>query len=59
MQPQGLIKLHENVRKFFAEFKDLDFRDLSENKVQDYINAHGLSVDSIKNEYTTSIRSWK
>jgi len=59
MQPNGLTKLQENVRRFFAEFKDLDFQDLSEKKVQEYINAHGLSVDSIKNDYTASIKSWK
>ncbi len=59
MQGKSLTKLQENVRKFFAEFKDLDFQDLSEKKVQEYINAHALSVDSIKNDYTASIRSWK
>jgi len=32
MQQKSLTKLQENVRKFFAEFKDLDFRDLSEKK---------------------------
>lgn len=59
MQAKGLAKLHENVRKFFAEFKDLDFNDLSEKRVQEYINTHGLSVDSIRSDYTNSIRSWK
>ena len=59
MEQKGLTKLRENVRKFFAEFKDLDFRDLSDKKIQDFINAHGLSIDSIKSNYTTSIKSWK
>lgn len=59
IQQKGLTKLQENVRRFFAEFKDIDFQDLSEKRIQEYINTHGLSIDSIKNDYTTSIRSWK
>jgi replicative superfamily II helicase len=59
VEQKGLTKLRENVRKFFAEFKDVDFRDLSEKKIQDFINAHSLSIDSIKSNYTTSIKSWK
>jgi replicative superfamily II helicase len=59
MDNRGLTNFKDNVRKFFAEFKALDFKDLSEKKVQDLINTHKLSVEAITTEYTKSIRSWK
>jgi hypothetical protein len=59
MDSRGLNRLKENVRKFFGEFKGLDFKDLSEKKVQELINTHNLSVESITKEYVKSIRSWK
>jgi hypothetical protein len=59
LNERGLNKLRENVRKFFAEFKGMDFKDLSEKKIQQLTDAHKLSVEAIVGEYTKQIRSWK
>jgi hypothetical protein len=59
LQKTGLTRLVENVRKFFAEFRTLDREDLSEKRVQELVNTHDLSVDAIKTNYTSSIKSWK
>jgi len=51
--------LTEKVRRFFSEFRSVDFKDLSEKKVQQLIDAHKLSVDAILTEYTKPVRSGK
>jgi hypothetical protein len=55
MRKQELTKLTANVRAFFAEFKAMDFQDLSEGNVQQLIDAHGLSVDAIQKDYTKKV----
>jgi replicative superfamily II helicase len=59
LQDKGLKKLKEQVMSFFKEFQDLNFHDLSEKKTQELVNAHGLSVEAILSNYTTSVQSWK
>ena len=58
MQPQELRKLKRNVRAFFAEFNDQGFKNLSEKKVQELLNLHHLSVDTILDDYSQRIRAW-
>lgn len=55
MRRQELMKFTANVRAFFAEFKSMDFQDLSEEKVQQLVDAHGLSVDAILKEYSKKV----
>jgi len=57
MRSKELRKLTRNVRAFFAEFKSMDFKDLSEKKVQELIDAHGLSVEALISNYSKNIRS--
>jgi hypothetical protein len=52
LQNSGLQKLVLNVRTFFAAFNGMDFKDLSEARVQDLIDTGGLSVDSLFADYT-------
>lgn len=59
MRQQELQALTGNVRRFFSEFRNVDFKDLSEKKVQQLIDAHKLSVDAILTEYTKPVRSGK
>jgi hypothetical protein len=59
MRQQELQALTGNVRRFFSEFRSVDFKDLSEKKVQQLIDAHKLSVDAILTEYTKPVRSGK
>jgi len=53
----GLTKLVNNVKKFTEQFKGVDFKDLSERKIQKLMDAHKLSVDAILSEYTKSVLS--
>jgi hypothetical protein len=46
--------LIRNVQAFFKEFKGYDFRDLSEGKVQELLNAHQLGVEDIVNGYSVN-----
>ena len=46
LRASGLAKLTRCVKRFFAEFATLDLKDVSEAKVQQLIDAHGLGVDS-------------
>jgi len=55
MRKRELRKLIGSVRAFFAEFKDMDLQDLSEIKVQEFIDAHGLSVDALSKNYSKNI----
>lgn len=59
MRKRELAKFTDNVRKFFAEFKGMDFKDLSESKVQELINTHRLSVEALLTDYSIPVRPWK
>lgn len=56
MKEKQLKKLVKNVRAFFNEFKELDFEDLSDKKIQEYLNFHKLTVDDFINEYSEKIK---
>ncbi len=55
MRKHGLTKFVNNVKKFTEQFKGVDFKDLSERKIQELMDAHKLSVDAICSEYTESV----
>ncbi len=55
MRKHGLTKFVNNVKRFTDQFKGVDFKDLSERKIQELINSHKLSVDAICSEYTESM----
>ena len=57
MREKDLRKLRRNVKSFFQEFKDVDFRDVSEAKVQQFLDTHHLSADAILAEYAGPVRS--
>lgn len=56
MRKAELSRFKANVRSFFLEFKDLELKNISEKKVQELIDAHGLSIDSILANYSKKIR---
>ncbi|MBI4222618.1 MAG: DEAD/DEAH box helicase family protein [Planctomycetes bacterium] len=56
MREKELGKLTKSVKAFFTEFKNLDFNDLSERKIQKLLNVHKLSVDDILKCYITNVR---
>jgi len=56
IREKGLNKLVRNVRSFIIEFSKMDFKDLSEQKVQGLVNLHRISMDDILNMYSESVR---
>ena len=52
MCKQHLDQLTKNVRGFFNEFRKVDLRDLSENKIDEHLRTHKLTVDDLINAYS-------
>lgn len=52
MGDKQLKSLKQNIRSFFNEFKGLDFNDLSENKIQNFLSAHNLTVEHLISAYS-------
>lgn len=57
-EPAGIVgdkelrKLKQNTRSFFNELKGLDFRDLSEARLQTYLQMHKLTVNDLVSAYS-------
>ncbi|WP_234396926.1 DEAD/DEAH box helicase [Bacillus massiliglaciei] len=58
MRERGLNSLKKNVKNFFNEFKSSDIKDLSERKIQEFLNLHNLSVDDIVTKYTEKVKTY-
>jgi len=52
-----LEKLVANVRKFFGEFKSLDFKDLAPGSIQKLLDTHGLGIKDLWVKYAEKIRT--
>jgi hypothetical protein len=52
-----LDTLGRNVRKFFGEFKNVDFKDLAPGSVQKLLDTHGLGVKDLWEKYAEKIRT--
>ena len=52
----GLQKLAANVKKFFGEFKTLDFADLSPNFVQQVLDLHELGIKDFLGKYAEQVK---
>jgi replicative superfamily II helicase len=59
MRDHNLKHLTKNVKAFFNEFRNLDITNLSENKIQTFIDAHKLDIHSIVTEYSEEPKSIK
>ncbi|MDR3405527.1 MAG: hypothetical protein P4L99_23735 [Chthoniobacter sp.] len=51
MRIKDLSNLKENVRRFFGELEQLDFRTITEERVQQKIDAHSLSTTDLVEKY--------
>lgn len=51
MGKKQLDQLTKNVRGFFNEFRKVDLRDLSENKIEEHLRTHKLTVDDLTSAY--------
>jgi replicative superfamily II helicase len=56
MGEQELKLLRNNTRNFFNEFKHLDFNDLPESKIQNFLKTHKLMVEDLMKEYSVRCR---
>jgi replicative superfamily II helicase len=52
MRRGKLKSLRSNVKAFFKEFNKYEIDSLSDEKVQEFLNAHKLDIDSLKGEYS-------
>ncbi|HCQ8734751.1 TPA: DEAD/DEAH box helicase, partial [Enterococcus faecalis] len=52
MREGKMYKFKQNVKNFFLEFKEDDFENLSESKIQERLIYHNLTVDDLKNIFS-------
>lgn len=52
MRKKKLMSLKSNIKSFYKEFKNYKIHELSDEKIQEFINIHKLDIDSLKSEYT-------
>lgn len=57
VRKSGLEKLAANVRKFFGEFKNVDFKDLAPNIVQNLLDTHNLGINDLLTKYGDKVRT--
>ncbi len=46
-----LRNLRNNIKSFFKELKNYKINDISDEKLQEFINIHKLDIESLKNDY--------
>ena len=51
MRKKHLDQLTKNVRAFFNEFRKVNLRDLSEDKIEEHLHTHKLTVNDLTNAY--------
>lgn len=52
MRKGKLKSLKTNIKSFFREFKNYNIKELSDEKIQGFINTHKLDIESLQSEYT-------
>lgn len=52
MRRGKLKSLRVNVKAFFIEFNKYEIDSLSDEKIQEFLNAHKLNIESLKTEYS-------
>lgn len=52
-----LKKLRSNVKSFFKEFHKYELNSLTDERIQEFINAHKLDVDCLLSEYSEKYHS--
>jgi hypothetical protein len=57
MRPSELNKLVKQVRAFFKSFETLNLKDLSPAHTQKLVDAHGLSISSLLDDYSKKLKN--
>ena len=52
MRKKKLKSLKESIKSFMKEFKNYNLLDISDEKIQEFINIHKLDISNIEQEYT-------
>ena len=52
MRKGKLRDLKNSARSFFKEFKDYNIREVSDSKIQAWLDSHKLDIKSLTTEYT-------
>ena len=52
MRKGKLKKLRDNVRNFFKEFSKYNIHELTNDKIQEFLDSHYLNIDQIMTEYS-------
>ncbi|QXP56605.1 DEAD/DEAH box helicase family protein [Cellulophaga sp. HaHa_2_95] len=52
MRKNRLKKLRLNFQGFFREFKNYEINDLTDDKINDFLLAHNLDINSLSSEYS-------
>lgn len=52
MRKNRLKKLRINFQGFFREFKNYEINDLTDDKINDFLLAHSLDINSLSSEYS-------
>lgn len=56
LREKGLAELTRNVRSFFASLRHLDLRDVSEARIQEFLELNYLGFDSLRTGYYEEAR---
>jgi hypothetical protein len=57
VRKSNLKRLVHNFKSFFSEFKNIDLRDISDDKVQQFLKTHNLLVHEILDKYSETPKS--
>jgi hypothetical protein len=52
MRKGKLRLLRENVKNFFKEFSIYTWNEVTDRKIQEFIDAHDLDIESLKEKYS-------
>ena len=52
MRKRKLNKLKQNTKNFFKEFSSLSWQEVNDEKIQQFIDAHELDIESITEKYS-------
>jgi len=55
MKKGKLRLLKSNIKNFIKEFKDYNINEISDEKIQIFLNTHQLTIDDLSKEYTENI----
>jgi len=59
MRKTQLHNLKKNIKSFFKEFKSYVIDEISDEKIQEFLNSHQLDIKNLENDYSEDIKLTK